>query len=127
MGLDKESLGFIVFKVLVVLLAFTVPVSPARSGLTTETEKKLEYAEALYGAPFFITSGFRDKETNTFVGGAINSKHLKGEAVDIRMPASSSLLAKLVWALTLAEFGGIGVYKTHVHADTRKENIFWRG
>lgn len=115
------------FKVLVVLLACAVPVSTARSGLSAITEKKLEYAESLYGAPLFITSGFRDKETNMLVGGVINSKHLRGEAVDIRMPVSSTLLAKLVWALTLAEFGGIGVYKTHIHADTRKENIFWRG
>lgn len=115
------------WKAALVILALASPVATAKSGLTLVCQQRLDYAEILYGSPIFITSGYRDKEHNEAVGGAKHSYHLSGEAVDIRMPNSSAQLAKLVWALTLAEFGGLGVYKDHVHADTRFIETFWRG
>lgn len=36
-----------------------------------------------WGRPIIVTSGYRCKELNAAVGGARNSQHLKGQAVDI--------------------------------------------
>lgn len=115
-------------KVLVLVFLLTaVPVSPATSGLTKVCQSRLDYAEVLYGSPIFVTSAYRTKEHNEAVGGVKHSYHLTGEAVDIRMPPNSTQLAKLVWALTVAEFGGVGVYPDHIHADVRLGPTFWRG
>lgn len=114
------------WKVLALVLLFVTPVATATNGLTPKTQKALQLAEAYYGAPIFITSAYRDKEHNKEVGGSPNSRHLYGEAVDIRMPNSPTLLNKLIWALSQAGFTSIGVYNTHVHADTRNTPVFWR-
>ena len=111
---------------LVVTLGIATPVSTATSGLTPRTQKALVLAEVYYGAPIFVTSAYRNKEHNKEVGGVANSKHLFGEAIDIRMPNSATQLNKLVWALTLAGFTGLGIYQTHVHADSRRNPTFWR-
>lgn len=114
------------FKVLALVVAFAVPVSTATSGLSKNTQLALKLAEVYYGAPIFVTSAYRNKEHNKEVGGVPNSRHLWGEAVDIRMPPNSTLLNKLIWALGLAGFSGLGVYNTHIHADIRKQPTFWR-
>jgi uncharacterized protein YcbK (DUF882 family) len=110
-----------------IILALATPVSTAVSGLTQETQKALELAEVYYGTPIFVTSSYRTKEHNKAVGGVANSFHLKGEAVDIRMPNSATQLNRLIWALTLAGFTGVGVYNSHIHGDIRQKPIFWRG
>lgn len=117
------------WKALAVILAVGIatPVSTATSGLTPKTHKALLLAEAYYGAPIFVTSAYRDKERNKEVGGVPNSRHIYGEAVDIRMPQNATLLNKLVWALVTAGFTGIGIYNSHVHADIRRDPTFWRG
>lgn len=114
------------WKALILLLAFVVPVSTATSGLLPETEAALRKAEKLYGQMIFVTSAYRTPEWNATVGGVPGSYHISGEAIDIRMPATSVMLAKLIWALTHAGFNGIGCYTTHVHADVRKNRAFWR-
>ncbi len=115
-----------IWKALVLVAVLSLPVSPAASGLTQICQSRLDYAEVLYGGPIFVTSAYRTEEHNKEVGGVKHSKHLTGEAIDIRMPPNSAQLAKLVWALTVAEFGGIGIYKNHVHADVRFIPTFWR-
>ena len=115
------------WKGLVLVVALALPVSTATSGLTPKTQKALLLAEVYYGAPIFVTSAYRDKERNKEVGGVPNSRHIYGEAVDIRMPSNATLLNKLIWALTIAGFTGLGVYSSHVHADIRRDPTFWRG
>lgn len=110
----------------IVALGIVTPVSTATSGLDRKTELCLRLAEVYYEGPIFITSGYRDKEKNREVGGVPNSQHLWGNAVDIRMPQNASLLNKLIWALSVAGFTGIGIYDDHVHADTRQNPVFWR-
>lgn len=114
------------WKGVVLIVALALPASPATSGLTQTCQTKLDLAEVYYGSPIFVTSAYRTKEHNEEVGGAKNSYHLKGEAVDIRMPPSSAQLAKLVWALVTADFRGIGIYSDHIHADIRDKPTFWR-
>lgn len=110
-----------------VSLSLAAPVTPATSGFLPETEVALKKAEALYGQMIFVTSAYRTPEWNKQVGGVPGSYHLSGEAVDIRLPANAVQLAKLVWALSHAGFNGMGIYSTHIHADIRKHETFWRG
>ena len=113
-------------KVLLILLAFALPVSTATSGLLPETEKALRQAERLYGSFIHVTSAYRTPEWNAQVGGVPGSYHISGEAVDVRMPENHIQLAKLVWAMSQAGFKGYGCYSTHLHFDTGKAR-YWRG
>ena len=114
------------WKALVILVAFAIPVSTTSTGLLPETEAALKQAEHLYGQFIMITSAYRTPEWNTSVGGVPGSYHLSGEAIDIRMPLNATLLVKLVWALRQAGLKGICFYNTHIHAHIRKNAIFWR-
>jgi zinc D-Ala-D-Ala carboxypeptidase len=38
-----------------------------------------------FGKPIHISSGYRSKELNTAIGGALSSQHCQGEAIDIDM------------------------------------------
>ncbi len=57
----------------------------------SECVKNLEYLATMildplreaYGKPIYVNSGYRSLMVNTAVGGAMNSDHLTGEAVDI--------------------------------------------
>ena len=48
-------------------------------------QKVLEPLRAHFGVPIKINSAFRCKALNAAVGGAVNSYHTKGRAVDIPM------------------------------------------
>lgn len=115
------------WKALALIIAFTLPVSTATSGLLPETEKALRHAERLYGSFIHVTSAYRTPEWNAQVGGVPGSYHTSGEAVDVRMPQTPGQLAKLVWAMSQAGFRGFGLYKDHVHFDIRQRPTFWRG
>ena len=43
----------------------------------------LDNVRSLWGKPITINSGYRSPELNKLVGGAVNSQHVIGEAVDI--------------------------------------------
>lgn len=96
-------------------------------GLHLQTKEALELAEVYYGSHIYVTSGYRDKEYNKKVGGAVNSQHLYGLAIDIPLPTSPLQTKRLIWALMLGGFTSIGVYQGHIHADLRKDPAFWRG
>ena len=74
---------------------------------TAENEKNLEALVAAvldplrkeYGAPITVTSGFRNTKVNTYIHGANDSQHKKGEAADIcipKKPAENYKLAQLI-------------------------------
>lgn len=67
----------------------------------------------------FINSGYRTREHNQEVGGAKNSYHLKGLAVDIHAEnMSSSQLMNVIYTLKqrgLIRYKELLVYPTHVH------------
>lgn len=69
-----------------------------------------------FGGPFIIHSGFRTHSTNRKVGGAKYSQHLKGRAVDFRIPYIDH--RRIGAWLYAYDTGGVGLYTTHVHMDT---------
>lgn len=87
-----------------------------------ETAKWLErIREHLGGRPVIVHSWYRCPEYNRKVGGAPNSQHLYGRAVDFTV---RGLSIEQVWQKLLPLFWGgyikgMGRYATHVHADRR--------
>lgn len=81
------------------------------------------------GRPIIITSSYRSPAYNRSLRGAAkNSQHLYFRALDIKAPGLSP---RKVW-LELRKMrsegkfkGGIGLYPTFVHVDTRGENVNW--
>ena len=85
--------------------------------------------------PITINSSFRCLTHNCKpvakggVGSTTGSQHTKGTAVDIACPTGISIdeFATMVeYTLTMCGFkGGIGKYRTFVHADVRGEWAYW--
>lgn len=95
--------------------------------MNSELLKKLDLARGIADVPFFITSSYRDKETNDRVGGSKKSAHLRGNAVDIHCENSYHRF-KIVQALLDAGFTRIGIASTFIHADVDEEltdSVIW--
>lgn len=60
-----------------------IPNSKERENLITLCETVLQPIRDAWGKPIVVNSGYRCKELNKAVGGASNSDHLYGSAVDI--------------------------------------------
>lgn len=71
--------------------------------------------------PITIISGYRSPAHNKSVGGKPRSKHMLGEAADIRVKGMTSKQVKAVIERLIKEGkmkdGGIGLYPTFVHYD----------
>ena len=94
-------------------------VPPAVLAALTELARRLEILRAeLGGGPVVITSGWRPAWRNLQVGGALNSRHVPGQAADLRVAGRSPTVVATV-ALNLGIFGGIGFYPSWTHLDTR--------
>ena len=82
----------------------------------------LQPAREVFGKPITITSGYRSKAVNKHIGGAPNSQHVKGEAVDITCDDNSELFDiirqldfdKLIW-----EFGN-DIQPKWIHVSYKK-------
>ena len=82
----------------------------------------LQPAREIYGKPITVTSGFRSKEVNAHVGGAVNSQHTKGEAVDITCDDNSELfdiIRQLDFDQLLWEFGN-DIQPKWIHVSYKK-------
>ena len=95
------------------------------------TWNKLEAARNIAGIPFVINSGFRCKKSNDALiaaGKSVEqSAHTTGNAVDIRVSASSTRY-KVLDALLRAGFTRIGIGKTFIHADddpAKPQGVIW--
>lgn len=83
---------------------------------------KLQKLRDMVG-PIHITSGFRCKKHNKDVGGTPTSQHTKGTATDIQhKQLPYQVIAE--WAGKMFE-GGIGIYNTFVHIDSRGSKARW--
>ena len=82
---------------------------------------------AVGGKPVHINSAYRTPEYNASpnVGGARTSQHLYGRAADIRIEDVPPLLVGQIAEYYLDRWGGIGVYETFTHVDTRSIRSRW--
>ncbi|WP_207637552.1 D-Ala-D-Ala carboxypeptidase family metallohydrolase [Desulfotruncus alcoholivorax] len=74
--------------------------------------------ERLGGRPVVITSGYRCPEHNRIVGGAKQSQHLLGNAVDIEV--DGLVPGEVATAAGQVGFLGVGLYPTFAHVDVRQ-------
>jgi len=95
----------------------------------TELAKNLEVLRTHLGKPIQITSGFRSKEHNIKIGGALNSFHVLGMAADIKVKGLNTIdlaknISQLIQEGKMKE-GGLGIYKTWIHYDIRGTRTRW--
>jgi hypothetical protein len=84
----------------------------------------LQAVRYVCGKPIIIHAGYRSPVHNAKVGGAANSHHTIGAAVDAHIegftPAQfAGLIAKCLEDGTATHCGEIGIYPTHIHVSIR--------
>ena len=89
----------------------------------------LDRARELLGAPIMTLSVYRSPVYNRKIAGATHSEHMNFTAIDFQVKAN---LGPAEWAGVLRQMrqsglfkGGIGVYPSFVHVDTRGVNADW--
>ena len=96
----------------------------------TELAKNLEVLRKHLGQPIRVTSGFRSREHNRKIGGAVNSFHVLGMASDIQVakmkPEDVAKAIELLIKEGKMKEGGIGIYKTWTHYDHRGTKARWK-
>ena len=76
-----------------------------------------------------LTNAYRCKEHNADVGGVSDSQHLKGKAADVQSktikPKDMAQIVADLMKNESFELGGIGIYNTFTHVDTRGTRARW--
>ena len=86
----------------------------------------LEGVSQQVGYQLVITSGYRSPAYNESVGGARNSQHVQGNAVDVVQTGLTIQQRKdFIQAAIDNGFTGIGVYNTFTHLDIRGSKTAW--
>lgn len=80
-----------------------------------------------FGKAVTINSAYRTPTKNKAVGGQTYSQHLYGRAADIRISGVSPAKVGAYAETILKNKGGIGIYSTFTHLDTRSSKARWRG
>lgn len=96
-----------------------------------ELAKNLQVLRDFTGKSITINSGYRSPAHNAKVGGVSNSQHVLGQAADIVVSGYSPAQVKAAIEQLIAsgkmKQGGIGLYNTFVHYDTRGVAARWNG
>lgn len=79
-----------------------------------------------FGTPIHVNSGVRCKAHNVSVGGSKDSRHIYGDAADIK---TDTISPKTMYeaACALLPDGGVGLYSWGIHVDTRGYKARWNG
>lgn len=85
-----------------------------------------DMAREKLGRPLRVLSGYRNPAYNRSVGGATQSEHLQFRALDLATDDPRKLFELLRGFREAGVFkGGIGLYSSFVHVDTRGTNATW--
>lgn len=90
--------------------------------INSEVLEGLEKLREIIGKPININSGYRSESYNKRVGGASDSQHVKGNAIDFSIKGMST---QQIYDVIKKNnflghvFKGIGLYDTFVHVDVR--------
>lgn len=96
-----------------------------RANRAVELAKAFERVRELCGFPVSVNSGYRTAVYNDKIGGARQSQHVEGRALDLKPPKElgrrgmMKLRAAADKAAREGLVGGIGHYNGFVHIDTR--------
>jgi lysozyme family protein len=85
--------------------------------------KVLQKMRDEFGRPVQISSGFRCPEHNRRIGGAADSQHTQGTAVDMNCPGVP--VSKMVRVAEQCGADGIGRYSNRIHVDVRGKKARW--
>ena len=81
--------------------------------------------------PMHIISGYRTPKYNRRIGGARKSQHMKAKAADLRVKGMTPKELREIIICLIKEgkikTGGVGLYTSFVHYDTRGWNARWKG
>jgi hypothetical protein len=81
------------------------------------------------GLPLVVLSAYRTSAHNRAVGGARDSQHVQGRALDLLPPKGWTVEQLAAVARGIPAIRGLGVYPTFLHIDVRPETrmAVWRG
>ncbi len=94
-----------------------------------ELAKNLQVLRDEVKKPIKITSGYRNAEFNKKINGASQSRHITGEAADLKIEGYTpkqvaAIIEKLIAAGKMKQ-GGLGIYSTWIHYDVRGTAARW--
>lgn len=87
----------------------------------------LQKIRSHFGQAVTITSAYRTPTKNKAVGGTTYSQHLYGRAADIKVSGVTPKKVAAYAETILKNKGGIGIYSTFCHIDTRSTKARWNG
>lgn len=94
--------------------------------LKRSTLQAFERVTEAYGKKLTILSAYRSPSYNAGVGGAKNSMHMKGLAIDVSTAGMSTAeKQKLLTCAIQQGFSSIGYYQNFIHIDTRGSGTTW--
>lgn len=96
-----------------------------------ELAENLQVLRDEIGKPIRVISGYRSPAYNAKIGGAKRSQHMEARAADIKVKGMSPLAVHKTIERLISEGrmkqGGLGLYSTFVHYDTRGHRARWNG
>tara|TARA_B100000424_G_scaffold231400_1_gene193692 strand:- start:242 stop:646 length:405 start_codon:yes stop_codon:yes gene_type:complete len=96
-----------------------------------ELVENLQIIRDYIDKPVRVISGYRTPKYNRKIDGARRSQHMKARAADLKVSGVSAReLHEIITGLIKKgkiKKGGVGLYKTFVHYDTRGWNARWSG
>jgi len=103
-----------------------IPTDPLVIQRILKLAEHLDAVRELWGSPILVTSWYRPPAINRSVGGAKDSRHLYGDAADIK-PARGEILQFQTWldVVWREKALGYGAKRGFVHVDLRPQQLRW--